>query len=725
MTQKVDGRFTYNGGYASFDMLVQHSRSSGSVIAIVGSTMSSEDIQTLAPFNGVSGWTLKNWLYLQGISWMNCFMTNVIGDRVDTVVTLQDKQALFTELTQVKPKAILLVGEMALNTVAELTKISYWRGSVLEWKGIKVIPIYTLADVMRDYSLAPICIADIGKLKTPYIPVRHDNCSYTLDMAPHQLKALCDRSWAKILIDVETVGEAISMVGLALQSVEKGDWVYYNWDTKLWEVEEIRALGKLLSSPALKIGHNLAFDCMLLWHNWKIMPATPWFDTMLAWHAHDPELPKALGVCATLCCETRNWKADSTQNLAWYNYLDLWHTVKLYEHLENSLTDVLQGFNLMMSLIEPVIWMQLRGLRVDKRKLLEMQCEYESKLSEISLPFNPLSPKQVLDYVKSIGIKPKISRITHKPTVNEDSLLQILTRTGDFNIAQTLKAREITKVLSTLESATGQERLRTSYNISGTTSGRFSSSAGLFGGTNVQNWAEKLRVIFTADEDMIFLEADLSQAEARVVAWESQDELFMSFFASGDAFEKIKEALKLKDHPTDTTLTGRQRAKKLAHAVHYGMRPKTCAASLKVSFGEATNLITNYFQLFPGVARFQAQVAAQVRQHKVLYSPLGRKRIFHGRMGEQLINEALSFIPQSVVVDIANMGMVKLFKLGYDILAQNHDAVLLQVPQKELARHIPIVLAAMTIPINIRGKNLTIPVSCKVGKNWGIVRKES
>jgi len=256
--------------------------------------------------------------------------------------------------------------------------------------------------------------------------------------------------------------------------------------------------------------------------------------------------------------------------------------------------------------------------------------------------------------------------------------------------------------------------MRTSYNISGTTSGRLSSSAGLFGGTNLQNWTEQLRKIFIPDEGMIFVEADLSQAEARVVAWEAQDDLFKEFFTrEKDVHQEVANFIGVE----------RVLAKKLVHGIHYGMQSRTLATHVGCSVAQAELYRQKYFKLFPSVQRWQNHIRAVIQSSRVLYTPLGRKRIFYGRMGEQVFNEGLSAIPQSVVADVTNMGMINLHSTGYDILTQNHDSVLLQVPVETLEEELLKIKDKMTIPITIHGRELVIPVELKVGKNWGDMEK--
>lgn len=740
MPKKSDGRITYNAGYPSYSALIsavaqqvphQHP------IAIITDYPSFTDLAQQAPLSDYEGAILKNWLYLNGISWLSCFVTSVIGDRMAKKPTQQDIDALISELHSVAPSAILMLGDIPLKAIypSLIGSISYWRGSCLEAvydsHSVKAVPIYHPRDAIREWGISPICTADVGKLKTHY-KKQEFNEHYTNDAPAFMLNDIVGvlrrdgiKSYSHILIDIETQGEFITVVGLAIKETGLNSWNYYNFNTCDWGVTEIRLLGELLSTPALKIGHNLAFDFMLIWQNWGIMPVKPWFDTMLAWHAHNPELPKSLDVCSTMALETQNWKAESSGNIYWYNFLDLWHTVKLYEHIAEEVgekSNIKKGFDLMVALVEPVIHMQLRGLKVNQRKLLELLCYYESKLSQINLPFNPNSTPQVLAYMNSIGVGGKVNRRTHKPTADEASIEAAIKKTGDFKLAQTLQHREIAKIISTyLTKALDKERMKTSYNISGTTSGRFSSSKGLFGGTNLQNWSKSLREIFIPDDGMVFLEADLSQAEARVVAWLSQDDKFINFFKDGkDIHQEVANFVGVP----------RQTAKKIVHAVHYGMGKRTCAAFVGCTVAEADKYIHKYLQLFPGVQRFQSIIKAKIQQDRTLTTPLGRKRIFYGRIDDQTFNEALSFIPQSVVSDINKLGLVKLYEEGFDILGENHDAVLMQVPitwfnliptENITYMHkviYPLVTKLMTTPVIIYGKELVIPVSFQTGTNW-------
>ena len=136
-------------------------------VCVIGEAPGENEIIQRRPFCGASGYLLDGWLTLQGISRASLFVTNVIGDRIAKIPTSEDKRLLFEELKIVRPKVILAVGELAMNTLTGLKGVTKWRGSVI-WRDdmkCKIIPMIHPAAVMRNWGFWPLSASDIGKIK--------------------------------------------------------------------------------------------------------------------------------------------------------------------------------------------------------------------------------------------------------------------------------------------------------------------------------------------------------------------------------------------------------------------------------------------------------------------------------------------------------------------------------------------------------------------------------
>ena len=131
--------------------------------------------------------------------------------------------------------------------------------------------------------------------------------------------------------------------------------------------------------------------------------------------------------------------------------------------------------------------------------------------------------------------------------------------------------------------------------------------------------------------------------------------------------------------------------------------------------------------MFPNIKNWHKEVEQQLRRFKLLETPWGRKRMFFGRWNDDLIRAGVAYVPQSTVGDLLNLALVKMWyamPLGWELLLQNHDAVLCQVPTETNPMHIyKFFHHYMELPITINAKRFIIPVDIKVGSNWGNLKK--
>ena len=694
-------------------------------IAIVGEAPGQKEMQYRMPFIGASGNLLDTWLSLQGIPRAHCFVTNVIGDRIAKNPTREDKDAMWKELESCKPKAILAIGNIAMEALTGITKITLWRGSVL-WSNLlkcKIIPVIHPASVLRNWDFWPLCVSDVGKLKTlEYVrPKQNLIC----DANETEIIAFCSKfEHSALTIDVETVKDGITDGYNKLVRVGIGHSdLAISIPNRAWTVESMKAFAKLMKrEDVVKIGHNISYDWMIFQYNLNLIPAFPWFDTMIAWHAFNPELPKALATVASLLTDTEYWKHEAKNNPGYYNALDIWNTDRVYE-AEKLLFEKSEKYkpvyHQMMSLLEPILYMQLKGCNVNEKLRATKESGLQVKLDAIeeALHLNPYSPKQVAEYVYGdLGVKEKYNRKTGNVTTDDNALKAVYKEVPSPQIIAILACRRMRKLISTyLQAPLHEGRLKSSFNITGTETGRLSSSSsGAFGGTNMQNIPPGMRDFIIPDEGMTFVEVDLSQAEVRVVAWLSGDAHFMEFFESGaDVHQEVANMIG----------TDRQTAKRIVHASNYQMGFMTCAKVVGCTVAEAKKHLKNYYEKFPAIKRWQDSVIKTVSSTRELTTPMGRIRTFYGRSGAGLHREAIAYLPQSTVADVLNIGWRKLYDLGYEILIQVHDSVLVQVPTPVKKATLIEIKEALEIPIYINGRTLVIPADVKVGPNWKDLEK--
>ena len=389
-----------------------------------------------------------------------------------------------------------------------------------------------------------------------------------------------------------------------------------------------------------------------------------------------------------------------------------------------------------------------------------MQVEYRTKIIELQNRMEELvghklnvnSPKQMQKFLyeelgneKQTKVRKKKGADEKTTSVSTDAatLERIQAKSPHEAIPMVLEIRERQKLLSTyLEAAPDADgRMRTNYKIAGTKSGRLSASETIFGtGLNIQNVpAGPARRLFIADDGCSFVQGDLSQAEARVVAYVAGDERLIRVFTEGGDIHRKNASIIFSKPEEAVTDQERQLAKKIVHASNYGMGPRTFKETcwnelgMEMSQSQAQTYLNMYFAQFIGVPRWHTQIQSQIRKNRTLTTPYGRKRMFFGYVGDDLFREAYSFIPQAVVSDHLNMALIELFDLfnrnpglQAQIVMQVHDSLMVQCPDSKVDTVMDLMKQYMDKPVPATRNSATfdIPVDFKIGKNWNDLKKK-
>jgi len=462
---------------------------------------------------------------------------------------------------------------------------------------------------------------------------------------------------------------------------------------------------------------------------------------------------------------------SETVKLWLYNGLDCCVTTEVLNVLKPQLTETTRAtYEFSKSLQAPVLEMKIRGVLVDFELRDRVIGEYQKQIQQlnanlhamvkdgIGMPtgVNYASPKQLMElFYERLRIPPiKKRRLikgqwTYTPTVDRDALEQL----DSYFLAQPLIShilglRDISKKISVLQTDIDRDgRMRTSYNIAGTSTGRFSSSLSEFGtGTNLQNIEDRLRSVFVSDEGMKFAYIDLEQAESRLVGaieWNLfHDGRYLDACESGDLHTSVcrlawadqpwtgdlEQDKRVAERPFYRQHSYRHMAKVLGHGTNYNGKPITMAKHTKLEAKDIASFQTKYFRAFPAHQLWHAAVASQLAQAGYLDSLTGRRRWFFGRRNDDAtVREAIAYNPQGSVADILNRGMLNVWRLGIcQLLLQIHDAILIQYPEDLEDQIIPVVMKAIEVPLELsHGRTLLIPSEAKVGWNWSSYSKEN
>jgi DNA polymerase-1 len=220
----------------------------------------------------------------------------------------------------------------------------------------------------------------------------------------------------------------------------------------------------------------------------------------------------------------------------------------------------------------------------------------------------------------------------------------------------------------------------------------------------------------------LWWKVDLSQAEARVVAYLAEEERLIELFEKGGDVHTKNASWIFNKSMEEVTKDERERAKRGVHALNYGMGPNLFAMLFGCSVSEGKRLSAKYFDTFPKIRSWHLGIQSQLGKSKIMVGPLGQKRIFFARWGEQLFRQAYAWGPQSTIAHLLNRALVRFKEANPEVtvLLQVHDEFDWQAPANfDLEK----VREAFDIPIQIKGKVCRIPIDIKCGSNWSELKK--
>jgi DNA polymerase I-like protein with 3'-5' exonuclease and polymerase domains len=188
-------------------------------------------------------------------------------------------------------------------------------------------------------------------------------------------------------------------------------------------------------------------------------------------------------------------------------------------------------------------------------------------------------------------------------------------------------------------------------------------------------------------EDNIFIQADYKQAEGRVIATLAQDDYLREIFANPDIdmFNELSDSL----YGTGNwTKEDRVRTKAFFYGLSYGREAFSIALEYNMTVREAEKRLRDFMDLIPATAKWQEQTKRRVLSGEDLVTPFGRKRRFYLITDENrkdVLNEALSYLPQSTASDICLSALIRLRPMlrgmGW-IRLTVHDALVVECPER-------------------------------------------
>ena len=519
----------------------------------------------------------------------------------------------------------------------------------------------------------------------------------------------------------------------------------------------------LYESPELtKCAHNANYDLTVL-TNYGIKCRSVDFDTMIASHllgkpantlglknlALDvlgQEMTPITGLIGT-GRKQKTFDQVPIQPAVEYASADADMTARLRESLEGPLAaqqlDHLMT-DLEMPLVPVLVAMQRNGIKVDAGVLHEMSRDLNEQLmqveqglySSIGHGVNLNSPQQLSDVLfNELGL-PKTKRTKTGSYSTDANSLEALKGIHPV-VDQILDYRQISKLKSTYVDALpemidpGTSRIHTSYNQTGSATGRISSSD-----PNLQNipirteLGRQVRRAFVAQDapQWLLFSADYSQIELRVLAHLSQDPDLLEAFRRGEDIHSSTASLMFDVPINQVDADMRRIAKVLNFGVIYGLSPHGIAQQTGFSREEGAKFIDTYFSKYPGIGDYLDNVKAKTREAQYVETILRRRRYvpeinasnFHVRGAAERM--AINMPIQGTAADIMKLAMVRVHSrmeqenVQSKMLLQVHDELVFEVPRDELTAIKDLVIDEMSSAMEL---DVSLKVDVKWGDNWG------
>ena len=404
----------------------------------------------------------------------------------------------------------------------------------------------------------------------------------------------------------------------------------------------------------------------------------------------------------------------------------------IFEDLENKLVPVLAS-------------MENFGIKIDKKYFENYKKELQENIEKLEKEiyslsgetFNIGSPKQLAEILfEKMGIEPVKKTKTGYSTDVE--VLEVLALRGIEIAEKLLEYRGFTKLLSTYveplpKLADEDDRIHTTFNQNGTSTGRLSSA-----NPNIQNIPVrtdegiKIRKGFISQDGWSLVSFDYSQIELRVLAELSKDEnLLLAYKKDKDLHDLTARKIFFKTDEEQVTREQRSIAKVINFSILYGKTPFGLSKELKIPVADASQYIKTYFEQYPKVKKFLENVLENARQNGFVETLYGTRRYINNinssnkNLQAQANRMAVNTVVQGTAANIIKKVMIKLydeFKNNDDIkmLLQVHDELIFEVKDEVSEKYMEKIKEIMEGTIKF--EDIRLRANGSVAKNWGLLK---
>jgi len=772
-------------------------------LAIIGEAPCEADEKCGEPFMGAPGNLLSAALANANSMRSACFLGNVcqhqpINNKIEnfdwTGSEIQGGlDRLRQDLFRWRPNAVLLLGNTAITAAGIHHKITEFRGTIFEcthvgspFFGLKCIASLAPGAVLRNWESAPLFSFDVARavseaeFSDTKLPIR----TYDVHLSPEEVIRKLEEIPKHQLISFDIEGgvtQGITCISISLDPSYAFIIPLDRYDDGV-KARVMMEFNRIMASEEYpKLLQNGLYDTFVLAWLYKLPVRNMKHDTMLSsWEIY-PELPKGLGVQASIWTKQPFYKFERKidDQVTHYKYCctDAAVTLELHQaqmkHFESA-PWAKKHYEFNMSLLPTLQYMQLRGIKYDSEGVKEHLKRLKSQMSEVAAQaevnagqaINMNSPKQMCDLLyRKLGLEPQYKmlngRKTNSLTADKEAMLKLAVKFGHPFLLTALNWRKLDGVRKQLEVEVCHDgRMRCSYNLVGAETGRLSCSASLAGfGTNLQTIMKQLRKYYVADDDKYFFQCDLSGADGWTVAvhaYELGDPTMLDDYLAGIKPAKVIAVMhllgaqisnlsraELKDLIKRTEIPDSLYAvcKAVQHGSNYLMGPNTMSSNvLKKSFAEAGDLVyvpprdckvlqALYFRRYPGVDRWHNETHQKLKRTGTLNSASGHVRTFFGRLHDrETLKAALAHEPQHNTTYVTNLAMWNLWhdksnrdstgSIKIEPLHSVHDALCGQFDRASADENADKIANYFRNPIKVGNYEFTIPFEGGYGPNW-------
>lgn len=400
--------------------------------------------------------------------------------------------------------------------------------------------------------------------------------------------------------------------------------------------------------------------------------------------------------------------------------------LKLYEEVEMPLVFILYE-------------MEAEGIHINKEELFNYGARLQEGISKLETEiyemagenFNINSPKQ-LGVILFEKLKLPGGKKTKTGYSTSADVLEKL-KPEDPIIEKILEYRTLTKLKSTyadgLDAFIEEDgRIHTKFQQTVTATGRLSSAE-----PNLQNipvrieLGRQIRKMFTPKEGCVFVDADYSQIELRILAHMSGDESLIQAYKEEQDIHRMTASKVFHIPFEEVTPAQRSNAKAVNFGIVYGISSFGLGQDLNITRKEAENYINQYFATYPGIKNYLDSLVAEAKETGSVTTLYGRKRpvpeisssnFMQRSFGERI---AMNSPIQGTAADIMKIAMLRVYKalkeqgLKARILLQIHDELLIEAPAIEAEAVAELLQKEM-----MAAADLSVPLSVEVktGDNW-------